>query len=87
VAALLKRRKKESVTPFFEMAEHKNFGAAKKLIVAGLPGHNGIRAQDSEQVPGGTRSSASLLKSETHYGSCGRRSSRAPRRSRPHSVS
>jgi len=39
------------VDAILEMAEHKKFGAAKKLIVAGLPGGT-VPAQILEQVAG-----------------------------------
>src|SRR6201987_6391246 len=45
-----KAAKKESVDAILEMAEHKKFGAAKKLIVAGCLVER-YRAQILEQIP------------------------------------
>ena len=48
--SFIEAAQKESVDAILEMAEHKKFGAAKKLIVAGCPVER-FRAQILEQVP------------------------------------
>src|SRR2546422_9019424 len=50
--SFIESAQKESVDAILEMAEHKKFGAAKKLIVAGRLGER-FRAQILEQGPGG----------------------------------
>src|SRR5258706_802913 len=48
--SFIEAAQKESVDAILEMAEHKKFGAAKKLIVAGCLGGR-FREQILEQVP------------------------------------
>src|SRR5258705_4246055 len=48
--SFIEAAQKESVDAILEMAEHKKFGAAKKLIVAGFLVER-FRAQILEQVP------------------------------------
>jgi ribosomal protein S12 methylthiotransferase len=48
--SFIEAAQKESVDAILEMAEHKKFGAAKKLIVAGCLVER-YRAQILEQVP------------------------------------
>src|SRR5260370_8030148 len=50
--SFIEAAQKESVDAILEMAEHKKFGAAKKLIVAGCLVER-FRAQILEQVPEG----------------------------------
>src|ERR1700741_5354864 len=50
--SFIEAAQKESVDAILEMAEHKKFGAAKKLIVAGCPVER-YRSQILEQVPEG----------------------------------
>src|SRR5256885_17210963 len=50
--SFIESAQKESVDTILEMAEHKKFGAAKKLIVAGCLVER-YRKQNLEEVPGG----------------------------------
>src|SRR3979490_2380930 len=50
--SFIESAQKESIDTILEMAEHKKFGAAKKLIVAGCLVER-YRAQILEQVPEG----------------------------------
>src|SRR5258705_9816374 len=50
--SFIEAAQKESVDAILEMAEHKKFGAAKKLIVAGCPVEK-VFTQSSGKGPGG----------------------------------
>ncbi len=75
--SFIESAQKESVDTILEMAEHKKFGAAKKLIVAGCLVER-FREQILEQIPE-VDAVVGTGEVEKHSGSRGRRSARLAR--------